>query len=247
MNKGKSEQTTSENPVRHHPRPACWAGVMAFQSRAKTPTGRSEVPGFECGVFVRKRISPGTPEEEFRNLVQVVHFQLGRVDPPGVVSVPSIRPDLSGRFTTEVGVCIEDVDQPLGQSKFLSAWDCELRFSPSELSEKYPDHWWKNDVESSPDLVEFVERDIFPMLEKLETVALVMEHWPKIAPCLRAGTGVPWRYLLSRIHLSQGDNDLAQQWFDRHWKDLRERWPESRAFRGLAAWAEQHNLRTSRD
>lgn len=178
------------------------------------------------------------------DVVQVIHFQLGRADPPGVVPVPPIRQDVAGLFTTEIGVYLEAVDPPLAKGRFLSAWDCAVRLSPSELSEQYTDHWWANQPEVAPAFADFVDGTIYPLLEKLETTDLVLEHLPIIAPGLRQGTGCPWRYLLSRIYLARGDHDEAQSWFNKHWIELSERWPDSRKFEGLATWASKHNLQT---
>lgn len=159
-------------------------------------------------------------------LVQVVTYQMGPYDPPGLVEIPGLRENLYGLFSVHLGVFIEEAwrldvgrfgsDGPPAAKDWVNDSDCQLRRLVDNLAGEFINFMWPLDDPSvGPAMVELLHSDVFVWLDRFGSRAAILaalESAP-IESYEVTGEG-PDRLLAMRMQLGAGDRERAQQLFD---------------------------------
>jgi hypothetical protein len=102
----------------------------------------SIAPSLKARGFKKQRHSFNRVAEP--GLVHVINFQMGQF-PPGAQEIPGFRPNLSGKFTVNLGVLVAEVyeaTQRTSVPSFVQEYSCEFRVRLGELMRLPSDQWW---------------------------------------------------------------------------------------------------------
>ena len=122
----------------------------------------------------------GTPD----GLTQVINFQMGRFDPPGIQFIPVFRENRYGSFTVNAGIYVPEIALAehywVKPGSFAQEVDCCIRVRLGQLAGE-SDIWWNLPAseETLTDLRTRFERDVFPFflqLEDRESILIQLEH-----------------------------------------------------------------------
>jgi len=160
-------------------------------------------------------------------LVHVVNFQMGPFEPPGVVEIPGLRPNLYGQFIVNLGVFVYEVWQldairfkdgmaPSHQPTFISEYDCQLRRRVGDLTDRSPEGWWAlSDSTVVERLGLGLTQDAFDWFEGFATRSQIVTALEAAPVDSREVSGItPDRLMASRFRLALGDKQLAQRNLD---------------------------------
>ena len=158
--------------------------------------------------------------------VQVVKFQMGPFDPPGLIEIPGVRENLYGLFSVHLGVFIEEAwrlpiggfgpEGPPAVKDWVNDYDCQLRRLIDNLAGESMNFMWPLDDPSvGPAMVELLEIDAFVWLDRFGSRPAILSALES-APTRSyevSGEG-PDRLLAVRMRLGAGDRRRAQEQFD---------------------------------
>ena len=159
-------------------------------------------------------------------LIQVVKYQMGPYDPPGLVEIPGLRENLYGLFSVHLGVFVEEAwrldvgrfgpDGPPAVKDWVNDYDCQLRRLVDNLAGESMNYMWPLDDPSvGPAMVEVLHSDAFLWFDRFgsrATILAALENAPTDSYEV-TGEG-PDRLLATRMRLGAGDRERAQQLFD---------------------------------
>jgi hypothetical protein len=157
-------------------------------------------------------------------LIHVINFQMGHFDPSGTAEIPGLRPNLYGRFTINLGVCLPGLTEPGSQApaqhsaRFINDYNCHLRARIGELLPEAVDTWWRLNAPADQ-LVAIVRSAItgraLPWLTRFST-------WDDTLRQLEAAPADPnWfmsppRLTAMRMRLARGEHAAAERDFAEH-------------------------------
>lgn len=159
-------------------------------------------------------------------LVQVIKYQMGSYDPPGLVEIPGVRENLYGLFSVHLGVFVEEAwrldvgrfgpgGAPAGK-KWVNDYDCQLRRvvdNPAGASMNLM--WALDDPGAGPAMVELLHSDAFVWFDRFGSRAAILAALERAPTDSHEVTGgEPARLLATRMRLGAGDRRRAQQLFD---------------------------------
>jgi hypothetical protein len=162
-------------------------------------------------------------------LIQVVKYQMGAYDPPGLVEIPGVRENLYGLFSVHLGIFIEEAwrlgvgsfgpDGPPGVKDWANDYDCQMRRLISNLAGESMNYMWPlDDPGVGPAMVELLHSDAFVWFDGFGSRAAILaelESAPIESYEVSGETGGgPDRLLATRMRLGAGDRQRAQQHFD---------------------------------
>jgi hypothetical protein len=177
-------------------------------------------------------------------LLQVVKYQMGPYDPPGLVEIPGLRENLYGLFSVHLGIFIEEVwrldvgrfgpDGPPAVKDWVNDYDCQLRRLIDNLSGESMNYMWPLDDPSvGPAMVDLLHSDAFVWFDRFGSHAAILAELEG-APTESyevSGEG-PDRLLATRMRLGAGDRQRAQEHFDDWVANCRGRVASERHLRG---------------
>jgi hypothetical protein len=145
-------------------------------------------------------------------LVQVINVQMGSHDPPGTTYIPGLRENLYGWFTVNLGVYVPEVARYHGGGEakgFVQDYHCCVRNRLGNLGSEKKDLWWRNDAVADvvPDLVERLDRDGLPFLDRFKSRAAILREWKGKSE--NQGIGGPPRIVMAIILAERGQRDAA--------------------------------------
>lgn len=148
-------------------------------------------------------------------LVQVITVQMGAHDPPGTNYIPGLRENLYGWFTINLGVYVPEVARHHGGGEakgFVKEYQCCVRSRLGELGPEKTDLWWRNDAVDTvvPDLVERLDRDGLPFLERFRSRDAILREWRDEVENQGSG-GSPPRIVMAIILAEMGELVRARQ------------------------------------
>jgi hypothetical protein len=108
--------------------------------------------------------------------VQVLKYQMGPYDPPGLVEIPGLRENLYGLYSVHLGVLIEEAwrldvgrfgpDGPRAAKDWVNDYDCQLRRLIENLAGESINFMWPlDDPNAGPAMVELRHSDAFVWLD----------------------------------------------------------------------------------
>jgi hypothetical protein len=177
-------------------------------------------------------------------LVQVIKYQMGPYDPPGLVEIPGLRENLYGLFSVHLGVFVEEAwrldvgrfgpDGPPAVKDWVNDYDCQLRRLIDNLAGESLNFMWPLDDPSvGPAMVEVLHGDAFLWFDRFGSRASILAALESAPTESYEVTGEgPDRLLATRMRLGAGDRPRAQQLFDDWVAHCRARVPSERHLRG---------------
>jgi hypothetical protein len=159
-------------------------------------------------------------------LVQVVTYQMGPYDPPGLVEIPGMRENLYGLFSVHLGVFIDEAwrldvgrfgpEGPPAVKDWVNDYDCQLRRLIDNPAGESMNHMWPLDDPSvGPAMVELLQSNAFVWFDRFGSRAAILAALEEAPTDSYEVTGEgPDRLLATRMRLGAGDRQLAQQLFD---------------------------------
>ncbi len=159
-------------------------------------------------------------------LVQVVKYQMGPYDPPGLVEIPGSRENLYGLFSVHLGVFVEEAwrldvgrfspDGPPAVKDWVNDYDCQLRrLIDNRAGESMNYMWPLDDPSVGPAMVELMHSDAFLWFNRFGSRATILAALESAPTESYEVTGEkPDRLLATRMRLGAGDRQRAQQLFD---------------------------------
>ncbi len=159
-------------------------------------------------------------------LVQVIKYQMGPYDPPGLVEIPGLRENLYGLFSVHLGVFVEEAwrldvgrfgpEGPPAVKDWVNDYDCQLRRLIENLAGESINHMWRLDDQSvGPAMVDLLHSDAFVWFDRFGSrTAILAELESAPTESYEVSREGPDRLLATRIRLGAGDQQRAQQLFD---------------------------------
>jgi hypothetical protein len=145
-------------------------------------------------------------------LVQVVGFQMGSFDPPGITYIPGLRHNLYGKFTVNFGVYVPEVAIYHGGGKersFIHDYDCCIRARLGTTDPERKDFWWvvRADDQVVSDVRARLIREAFPFLERFNSRDRILHELKDLTENV---FGSPPRIVSAIILAARGDTNEAR-------------------------------------
>jgi hypothetical protein len=97
--------------------------------------------------------------ETEKGLYQVINFQSGKFPLGDSYEIPGIRDSYYGKFTINMGICVEDLYNlmfPTKPKTFYQEYECQLRTRLADLT-KGEDFWWTLDDDTDKTSKEIID------------------------------------------------------------------------------------------
>ena len=146
-------------------------------------------------------------------LTQVVELELARVDASRRRPIPGLDESHTGSFSVSLGVLVPEIfrrDFDRERPEFSYAKDCAIRVDLGALGPEKRELWWLVALhdEVSKEVVQRLDRDGLPFLERLESREAIVARW-RDDPSLRRDGRAP--YVVAGILVEQGRRDEARR------------------------------------
>ena len=142
---------------------------------------QKEVHQFLKPLGFKKRGRTFNRETE-AGLFQVINFQSGQYPIGDNYEIPNIRESLYGKFTVNLGVCIEElylIESPRKSQRFYQDYDCQIRCRLATLI-KGIDIWWdlSSDLTlTTKEIIEGLELKGFGWFKIFDTREKIINNW----------------------------------------------------------------------
>src|SRR5262245_24872200 len=129
-------------------------------------------------------------------LTQVVEIELARVDASRRRPIPGLDESQTGSFSVSLGVLVPEIfrrDFDRERPEFSYAKDCAIRLDLGALGPEKRELWWLVALhdEVSKEVVQRLDRDGLPFLERLESREAIVARW-RDDPSLRRDARAPY-------------------------------------------------------
>lgn len=136
------------------------------------------------------------------SLTQVVSIQMGASDPPGTTYIPSLRQNLHGLFTLNLGVYVPAVARHHGGGEaksWVQECHCCVRSRLGEAAGEMRDIWWHARAEEAviDDVRNLLEEAGLPFLHRFSTRDKILAEWQGLSE--NVGASSPPRIVLAII------------------------------------------------